>query len=100
MMARCWIVALAALAIAPSLAARAFDRQQTATVPARLSGIVVTTEMPPQPVRRAIVSLSGGDRALGHHTINDDEGRFEFTALPAGRYTLSAARPTYVTIAS
>jgi uncharacterized protein (DUF2141 family) len=98
MISRYWIVALAALSVAPSLAARAFDRQ-TAAASAQLSGIVVTTEMPPQPVRRAIVSLSGGERALGHHTITDDEGRFELTALPAGRYTLSAARPTYVTIA-
>ncbi|HYN06779.1 MAG TPA: carboxypeptidase-like regulatory domain-containing protein [Vicinamibacterales bacterium] len=92
------IAGLVALALVPSIAARAFDRQQTPAAPARLSGMVVTTETTPQPVRRAIVSFSGGDRALGHHTITDDEGRFELTALPAGRYTLSAARPTYVTI--
>ena len=44
-------------------------------------------------------SLEELERALGHHTITDDEGRFEFASLPAGRYMLSAARPTYVTIA-
>jgi hypothetical protein len=52
----------------------------------------------PQRVRRAIVSLSGG-RSLGYHTVTDDEGRFAFDAVSAGRYQLSAARKGFVTIA-
>jgi uncharacterized protein (DUF2141 family) len=67
--------------------------------PARLSGVVVTTDATPQPVRRAIVSMSGSDQPLGRHTITDDEGHFVFDALPAGRYMISAARSSYVTIA-
>ncbi|HEX7779931.1 MAG TPA: carboxypeptidase-like regulatory domain-containing protein, partial [Vicinamibacterales bacterium] len=59
----------------------------------------MTTDAVPQPVRRAIVSLFGGSQPLGRHTITDDEGRFEFEALPAAKYEISAARPSFVPIA-
>ena len=65
---------------------------------ARVSGVVMTTDAEPVPVRRAIVSLRGGDRPLGRHAITDDEGRFVFDALPAGRYNISATRESFVTI--
>ena len=58
----------------------------------------MTTDAEPVPVRRAIVSLRGGDRPLGRHAITDDEGRFVFDALPAGRYNISATRESFVTI--
>src|SRR5687768_10623405 len=45
-----------------------------------------------QPARKVRVNLSGteirGSRAL----TTDDQGRFSFTALPPGRYSLSASR--------
>ncbi len=94
-----WTVVLATLTLVPAVGGRVPDDRRQAASPARLTGIVITTDISPQPVRRAIVSLTGGDRPLGYHTISDDDGRFEFAALPAGRYSLSAARPTFVTIA-
>jgi hypothetical protein len=72
---------------------------QQAPAHASLSGIVLTTEDPSRPVRRAIVSLRGGDLPLGRHAITDDGGRFEIRDVPAGRYDLSAKRPAFVTIA-
>jgi hypothetical protein len=69
--------------------------------PPRLAGSgviagVVTDEVAKRPVRRVTVTLNGGDitNLLG---ITDDAGRFEFRGLPSGRYTLTAARPGYVT---
>jgi len=65
---------------------------------ASVSGIVLTTDETPQPVRRAIVSMRGDDFALGHHAVTDDDGRFQIADLPAGTYRLSAKRPAFVTI--
>jgi hypothetical protein len=72
---------------------------QQAPAVASVSGVVLTIEDTPRPVRRAIVSLRGSDLALGHHAITDDAGRFEIRDLPAGRYDLSAKRAAFVTIA-
>ena len=46
-----------------------------------------------QPARRARVNLSGGpDTGGGRSTTSDDQGRFAFTALPEGRFNLSASK--------
>ncbi len=66
---------------------------------ARITGGVVTTDETPQPVRRAIVTLAGGPLALSLNAITDDEGRFEIADVPGGRFTISASRASYVTIA-
>ena len=66
---------------------------------ARIAGVVVTTDETPQSVRRAIVTLSGGPLALSLNAITDDEGRFEIADVPSGRFTISASRASYVTIA-
>lgn len=70
---------------------------QAASAAARVSGIVVTADRDAQPVRRAIVTLSGTDG--GRSTITDESGRFAFADLPAGRFTVSAARRGYLTTA-
>jgi len=61
-----------------------------------LSGVVVSDTPAPRPVRRATVRLSGAG-ALARLVGTDDEGKFTFDALPAGSFTLSAAKPGYVT---
>ena len=74
---------------------------QPRTGTSRISGVVITTDETPQPVRRAIVSLTplhAGGSPLGYHAITDDEGRFTFSSLLEGRYDISAARPSFVTI--
>ena len=49
------------------------------------------------PIRRALVTLSGGGADIARQVPSDDRGAFAFTALPAGRYTLSAEKPAWVT---
>ena len=61
-----------------------------------LSGVVVSDTATPRPVRRATVRLSGAG-ATARLVGTDDEGKFLFDALPAGSFTLSAAKPGYVT---
>jgi hypothetical protein len=49
-----------------------------------------------QPVRRAIVTLTGGTLTIGRSSVTDDEGRFAIARLPDGDFTLSATRPGFL----
>src|SRR6185295_14643589 len=53
-----------------------------------IAGVVITGEPQREPVRRAIVTLTGAELPLGRTVVSDDAGRFAFASLPAGRYTL------------
>ena len=44
-----------------------------------------------------MVTLNGADLGQGRIAVTDEQGRFVFPDLPAGRYTLSGTRPAYVT---
>lgn len=49
------------------------------------------------PVRGARVTLNGSDRSLpGRTATTDDDGRFMFRDLPAGRYRLRATKAAYL----
>ena len=62
-----------------------------------ISGTVVVAGTG-QPARRARVNLTGGNDVGGaRSTSTDDAGRFAFTALPEGRFNLSASKPGHIT---
>lgn len=62
----------------------------------RISGRIVNGESG-APLRRAQVRLSGAE--IGPRTaLTDAEGRFAFSELPAGRFTLNATKSGFVTI--
>lgn len=90
------VVVLIVLLILPQVPPR-----DQAVVPtsgtATLSGVVMNDEAPPQPVRRAIVVLAGDGLRPSRGAVTDDEGRFSFTGLPAGRFTITASRASFVT---
>jgi hypothetical protein len=44
------------------------------------------------------VSLSGGGLALNRSAITDDRGRFDFNAVPAGRFTIAASRAGFLSV--
>ncbi len=62
-----------------------------------IGGTIVSTDGG-RPVRRARVTLSGGDLRNAKTATSDDRGRFSFAELPAGRFTLSASKAGYVNI--
>jgi hypothetical protein len=64
---------------------------------ATISGAVVNDEDPAQPVRRAVVTLTGPDLRPSRGAVTDDAGRFTIANLPAGRFTLTVSRASYVT---
>jgi uncharacterized protein (DUF2141 family) len=60
-----------------------------------ISGMVVADNTG-SAVRRVRLTLSGAELRGGRSTISDDQGQFSFSALPAGRYTLTASKAGYV----
>lgn len=94
-----------AVALALSVAALAGSAQQPVRdAPIRptigtasISGVVVNDEETPQPVRRAVVTLTGPELKPSRGAITDDDGRFAIANLPAGRFTLTVTRAAFVT---
>ena len=50
------------------------------------------------PVRRAQVRLTSAELRENRMTSTDEDGRYEFRALSAGRYTLNVSKSGYVTL--
>jgi hypothetical protein len=76
------------------------DRPATAAVAGgtgSLSGRVVSAEG--SPVRRAQLQLSSADAPVRKNATTDNDGRYTFTELPAGRYTIRASKGGYIQIA-
>src|ERR1022692_4803862 len=62
-----------------------------------IGGVVVTADADTRPVRLAKVTLSSSSLLHQSFPVTDDAGRFSFTALPAGRFTIAASRPGFMT---
>jgi hypothetical protein len=74
------------------------DAAPAATGTASIIGTVVSDTEQPRPLRRAAVTING-EGFSGRTAITDDAGRFAFTGLPAGRYTLNASKRGWVAAA-
>lgn len=70
---------------------------EAAAPKARMTGRVVAADSG-RPVRRARVFLSGATIQGGRAALTNDEGVFELTELPEGRYTLSAGKTGFITL--
>jgi 5-hydroxyisourate hydrolase-like protein (transthyretin family) len=64
---------------------------------ASIAGLVLADDSTKRPVRRATVTLASGDLKIPASTVTDDEGRFVFTGLPAGNFSLTASKAAWVT---
>jgi len=71
------------------------DARVATTGLGEISGLVVTDEENPQPVKRAEVRaiVTGGEPRT---TYTDASGAFAFTGLPTGRFTIEASKGGYV----
>jgi hypothetical protein len=75
---------------APARDAGAAPEVPTGT--ATISGVVLDPDR--QPLRRALVSIAG-DMRVNRQTVTGDDGRFAFSKLPSGRFTVTASKPGY-----
>jgi hypothetical protein len=64
---------------------------------ASIGGVVVDDQPAPIAVRRAIVTLTGPGLVPSRSVVTDDDGRFLVERLPAGRFTLTVSRASFVT---
>ena len=73
-------------------------RPVVATGSGIVTGVVMSDEAQPRPLRRARVTINGPALKPGRTAITGDNGAFAFDRLPAGRYTLAAAKDAYITM--
>ena len=96
------LLALGVVTAPPAAIAQTPARDVSKPAPvgtATLSGRIVSDDADARPLRRVRVGVTTTDRQVGRTTVTDDEGRFGFQVLPAGRYMLSASKQGYVTTA-
>jgi Carboxypeptidase regulatory-like domain len=67
----------------------------TTTASARLSGRVVTGDTG-RPIKRARVFISAAELPGGRGMLTDENGAYDFSELPAGRYTINASKNGYI----
>lgn len=63
---------------------------------AAISGIIVSDEREPRPLRRVRVMLNSPELPHGRTTVTNDDGTFAFDRLPPGRYTVGATKDAYL----
>ena len=99
-MTRTVTLALISLAVA-SVATQAPQRDRLRARPSgksSITGIVLSDEEEPRPLRRANVTLQGPALPGSELATTADDGTFTFAGLPAGRYSVSAAKSAYVSM--
>src|SRR5688572_795562 len=87
---------LACVALLPAVvAAQQRDVPPTTVGTGEISGVVWSAGANPQPVRRVVVSVTGGS-IQARSLITDDAGQFAFGKLPAGTYVVTAKKAAYL----
>jgi uncharacterized protein (DUF2141 family) len=61
-----------------------------------IAGVVVSDDAATQPVRRALVTISGSGLPSSRTAITDDVGRFIIGQLPAGRFTIAVKKAAHI----
>ena len=99
-MTRTVFVLIACLAAAATVAPAYQLVRDTAPVlkpgTARLAGQVLSAGDDPRPLRRVIVTVTAEGMKVGRSTVTDDQGRFAFESLAAGRFTVTGTKAAYL----
>lgn len=79
-------------------AAQVRDPRREVPGTASIEGVVVATDEPRVPLRRARVTVTSGSLVSPRLTITDDTGRFVVDGLPSGQYSISAEKSGYLKV--
>jgi len=93
------MVAFALLTLFAQSQAPPRDGRASAGIAATISGIVMTDEAQPRPLRHARVTLKGEALDADEAVMTGDDGTFAFEDLRSGMYELRAAKSAYITTA-
>src|ERR1051326_5705099 len=88
--------------LAGAISTRTSAQRDAATVPVgtgEIHGVVVGDESAPVPIRRAIVTVTGGDPASSRSVLTDDSGRFAVLRLPPGKFSVGVKKAAYLAAA-
>jgi carboxypeptidase family protein len=77
--------------------APARDTSQAKTGTAVIRGRVLAADTQ-QPLRKALVRISASELREMRVTATDGDGKYEFTELPAGRYSINVNKGSYVSL--
>ena len=89
------VTAFASTLLASSPGAQQRDATVAPSGTGQIAGVVMSADATPQPVRRALVTISG-DLKESRSAITDDAGRFVFGGLPAGQFRIEARKQAYL----
>jgi Carboxypeptidase regulatory-like domain len=96
------LIAAIGLFVSVSVAAQTPTRdgaKPAAVGTASITGTIVSDDADARPLRRVRVGVMTSDRQVSRTVVTDDEGRFNFVALPTGRYMLTANKQGHVSAA-
>jgi hypothetical protein len=89
-------IVVANLLLLPATGSQQRDVPESTTAgTAKLSGVVLTSEPIPRPVRAAVVTVSG-PLPVSRSVLTNDEGQFAVDGLPAGRYKVVANKAAFL----
>jgi hypothetical protein len=91
-----WLPIVTMLASAMTLAYQQRDVRAVPAGTAEISGVVWTSDMPRQPLRRAVVTISGEVLPDARSVITDDSGRFTIGRLPSGIFMVTARKSAHL----
>jgi len=95
LMATCAMAGVAQQSGQPARDTPAQPAATTAAATGHITGHVVAADTG-RPIKRARVFLSAAELPGGRGMLTDDDGSFDFTDLPAGRYTLNASKSGFI----
>ena len=96
-----WCAGLPAIGVAqvpaPAAGAQPSRTDAPTTGTAQIRGRIFDAEAG-KPLRRAQIRIYNADFRENRVTASDEQGRYEFTELPAGRYSVTVNKGGYVTV--